>query len=122
MSDDRAALVEVERSRASQQYLAYRETVINAAEEVGNGLVSYLRERRRRAALQKSVAVYKQAAALSGQLYETGAGTFLDVLDAQRSLYAAEDALVQSEVAIAKAYIALCKALGGGWAGVAKTG
>jgi hypothetical protein len=44
---------------------------------------------------------YKQAITLSGQLYETGAGTFLDLLDAQRSLMA-EDALVQSEVAIAK--------------------
>jgi multidrug efflux system outer membrane protein len=114
----RRALVEVERSQASQQYLAYRDTVINAVEEVENGLVSYRRERVRRAALEKSVAAYRQAVSLSRQLYESGEGTFLDVLDAQRSLHSAEDALVQSEVAIAKAYISLCKALGGGWSGI----
>jgi multidrug efflux system outer membrane protein len=114
----RRALVEVERSQASQQDLAYRDTVINAVEEVENGLVSYRRERVRRAALEKSVAAYRQAVSLSRQLYESGEGTFLDVLDAQRSLHSAEDALVQSEVAIANAYISLCKALGGGWSGI----
>jgi len=37
------------------------------------------------------------------------------VLDAQRSLYAAEDQLVQSERNVAVALIAVYKALGGGW-------
>jgi hypothetical protein len=63
---------------------------------------------------------YKQAITLSGQLYETGAGTFLDLLDAQRSLMA-EDALVQSEWRSQKHKSHFCKALGGGWAGAAST-
>src|SRR3546814_11148877 len=42
---------------------------------------------------------------------------FLEVLDAERSLYAAEDALIQSRIAITTNYIALNKALGGGWDG-----
>jgi len=37
------------------------------------------------------------------------------VLESQRSLYAAEDQLVQSERAVAVSLIALYKALGGGW-------
>jgi outer membrane protein, multidrug efflux system len=114
----RRALVEVERSQASQQYLAYRETVINAVEEVENALVSYSRVKRRRVALEKSVAAYRQAVAQSRELYESGAGDFLDFLNAQDDFYSAEDTLVESEVAIARAYITLCKALGGGWAGV----
>ena len=40
---------------------------------------------------------------------------FLSVLEAQRSLYAADDALVQSQQAIATNTIALYKAVGGGW-------
>ena len=40
------------------------------------------------------------------------------MLDAERSLYSAEDTLLQSRVLIATDYIALNKALGGGWDGV----
>jgi len=39
------------------------------------------------------------------------------VLDAERSAYSAEDPLLQSRVSIATDYIALNKALGGGWDG-----
>jgi outer membrane protein TolC len=51
---------------------------------------------------------------LSWQLYTEGQTDFLNVLSAQRSLYASEDALVQSERSIATDLIALYKALGGG--------
>jgi multidrug efflux system outer membrane protein len=37
------------------------------------------------------------------------------VLDAERSLYSVEDSLIQSRVSLAKDYVALAKALGGGW-------
>lgn len=37
------------------------------------------------------------------------------MLDAERSLYSAEDSLIQSKVSAAKDYISLAKALGGGW-------
>ena len=47
--------------------------------------------------------------------YALGLIDFLAVLDAQRSLYAAQDALVQSEQAIGTTAIALYKAVGGGW-------
>ncbi len=40
---------------------------------------------------------------------------FLSVLDAQRSLYVSQDALVQSERQISEHLVALYKALGGGW-------
>lgn len=44
-----------------------------------------------------------------------GLADFLNVLDAQRSLYASEDQLVQSEQTVAANLIALYKAMGGGW-------
>jgi outer membrane protein, multidrug efflux system len=49
------------------------------------------------------------------QLYSQGQTDFLNVLDAQRSLFASEDALVQSTRATATDLIAVYKALGGGW-------
>jgi len=60
---------------------------------------------------------YRQAASLSQSLYNAGSSGFLDVLTAERSLYTAEDALLQSRVLITTDYIALNKALGGGWEG-----
>jgi outer membrane protein TolC len=52
---------------------------------------------------------------LSLQLYTEGQIDFLNVLNAQRSLYASEDSLVQSERNITVDLIILYKALGGGW-------
>jgi multidrug efflux system outer membrane protein len=40
---------------------------------------------------------------------------FLEVLDAQRSLYSSEDALTQSRATANTNLVALYKALGGGW-------
>jgi outer membrane protein TolC len=54
---------------------------------------------------------------LSRSLYEAGSASFLDLLTAERSLYSAEESLIQSRVSIAASYIALNKALGGGWNG-----
>ena len=40
---------------------------------------------------------------------------FLNVLDAQRSVFASESDLAQSEATLAANLVALYKALGGGW-------
>jgi multidrug efflux system outer membrane protein len=49
------------------------------------------------------------------QLYVQGAAEFINVLDAQRTQYASEDALMQSEINLIADIIALYKSLGGGW-------
>ena len=98
------------------EYLAaWRSSVLTALEDVENALVSLAKERSRARELTKAVAGYGKAAELSRAQYEAGKSSFLDVLDAERSLYSAEDSLIQSRVAIAKDYVALAKALGGGW-------
>jgi outer membrane protein TolC len=52
---------------------------------------------------------------LSQELYTSGLGDFLAVLDAERQLYGDEDLLAQSQTAVTTNLIALYKALGGGW-------
>jgi outer membrane protein TolC len=86
-----------------------------AMEDVENALVSLAQEGARVKALAASVEGYRKAADLSRTQYEAGKASFLDVLDAERSLYSAEDSLIQSRVAVAKDHVALAKALGGGW-------
>jgi outer membrane protein, multidrug efflux system len=52
---------------------------------------------------------------ISQQLYANGLTNFINVLDAERYLYQAQDDLVQSDQAVTQDLIALYKALGGGW-------
>ena len=52
---------------------------------------------------------------LSDLRYRNGVASFLDVLDAQRSLFAVEQNLALSQLALQQNQVALYKALGGGW-------
>jgi len=65
--------------------------------------------------LARSAQADQHALDLSDQLYKSGLEDFLRVLDAERSLYAAQDALVLSDQAISLNLVQLYKALGGGW-------
>jgi multidrug efflux system outer membrane protein len=53
--------------------------------------------------------------------YRNGAASYLDVLDAQRSLFTAQQALVQVQALQAQNQMTLYKVLGGGWTEPAKT-
>jgi len=82
---------------------------------VEDALVAYAKEQAHRAELSDSVAANLKAVELANQRYSQGFVDFLSVLDAQRSLYATQDALVRSERRISEVLVALYKALGGGW-------
>jgi outer membrane protein TolC len=65
--------------------------------------------------LAAAAAANRRAVELATTLYTQGNTDFLNVLSAQRSLYAAELALVASDRTLAKSLVSLYKALGGGW-------
>jgi NodT family efflux transporter outer membrane factor (OMF) lipoprotein len=115
------AAVEVTQAQRDQSFTAYRAAVLTALEDVENAAVALQKERVRAAKLAQSASAYGEAARLARALYESGSTSFLDVLDAERSLYSAQDSLLQSKVAIATDYVALNKALGGGWTGFVDT-
>jgi multidrug efflux system outer membrane protein len=52
---------------------------------------------------------------LSDLRYTNGVASYLDLLDAQRSLFAVQQALVQTRLAQLQSQVNLYKALGGGW-------
>jgi NodT family efflux transporter outer membrane factor (OMF) lipoprotein len=108
--------IAVQEAVRDQTLLAYQQTILTALSDVESSLVSYQKEQERRAALERAVAASRRAYNLSVELY-TGPGNadFLNVLNAQRSLFASEDALAQSDRTIATNLISLYKALGGGW-------
>ena len=98
-----------------QTQILYQSTVLNSLEETENALVNYSQEQERRDRLQTAVSQNQTALELSRELYTSGLGDFLAVLDAQRQLYGNEDLLAQSQTAVTTNLIALYKALGGGW-------
>ncbi len=111
------AAVDVAKAQRDQYFIAYRSSVLTALEDVENALVSLSQERIRVGKLASSAKSYGEAARLETTLFKAGEASLLDVLDAERSLYTAEDTMLQSRVLVATQYIALNKALGGGWDG-----
>jgi NodT family efflux transporter outer membrane factor (OMF) lipoprotein len=109
------ANIRVQDARQEQALAAYEKTVLMSFEDVENSLVAYAKEQIRRRSLEDAVTSSQDSLHLANQLYGNGLASFINVLDAERSLYQAEDALVQSDKAVTQNLIGLYKALGGGW-------
>jgi outer membrane protein, multidrug efflux system len=107
--------IKVQDALQEQALLAYEKTVLTALKDVETALVAYAKEQETRKSLSEAVANNRKAVDLATQLYVAGKADFLNVLIAQRSLFATEDALTQSTRAVDTNLIALYKALGGGW-------
>jgi len=110
-----AAAVDAARAQRDQQDAALRLAVLTALQDVEGGLVGLREERLRLGSLSEAAGASTEAERLSRALYSSGNVSFLDVLEAQRSLYSAQESLIQSRVALATQFISLNKALGGGW-------
>lgn len=67
------------------------------------------------AAQAEELAQAQRALTLAERRYRAGADSLLTLLDAQRTLYAAQDGAVQLQALGLQASVALYKALGGGW-------
>jgi outer membrane protein, multidrug efflux system len=109
------ANIEVRNAQQEQALGQYEKTVLIAFQEVETALVNYSKEQSRYRALTDTAAADRRALELANELYVRGLNDFLNVLDAQRSLYTAENDLAQSEATMASNLVALYKALGGGW-------
>jgi len=116
------ANIRVQDARQEEALAAYERTVLTAFEEVENGLVSYAKEQVRRRSLEEAVASSRKSLDLASRLYSGGLTDFLRVLDAERSLYDAQDRLAQSERAISGNLVTLYESLGGGWQGFEQKG
>ena len=115
------ANIKVQNARQEQALAAYEQTVLTAFEEVEDNLVLYAKEQVRRRSLQDAVNASQKSLDTANRLYASGLTDFIHVLDAERSLYQAQDALAQSDRTISANLIALYKSLGGGWEMETKT-
>jgi NodT family efflux transporter outer membrane factor (OMF) lipoprotein len=113
----RQAALTAQQAVRDQYYSAYKAAVLTAMESVENALVATTKQRIETDRQGRSMANYQEAARIARALYEHGSTSFLDALDAERSLYNSQDGFIQNQVVLSEDYIALFKALGGGWSG-----
>jgi len=93
----------------------YEKSVLVALQEAEAAVTSYAQEQNRHTSLADQVAEGRHSLVMANDLYAHGRINYLDVLDAERTLYQSEDQLATSDQAVSVDLIALYKALGGGW-------
>ena len=93
----------------------YRRTVIAAYEEVENALVDLEAHRKQMEELQKQVEQLQMVSAQTETQLEIGVVSQLDVFENERSVLAAQLALLASHEQVLSDTVTLYKALGGGW-------
>jgi NodT family efflux transporter outer membrane factor (OMF) lipoprotein len=108
------ANIKVQNARQEQALANYEKTVLTSFEDVENALVAYAQEQVRRRSLEDAAKSSQESLRLANQLYANGLANFINVLDAERSLYQAQDQFVKSERTVTLNLIRLYKALGGG--------
>ena len=108
---------EVETASAQQQQALYDylRTIQTGFREVEDSLIAARKIREQQAAQDRQVQALQRTLRLATLRYENGYSSFLEVLDAQRSLFSAELQQVQLQRARLGAIVNLYKALGGGW-------
>lgn len=92
--------------------LRYRQTLLDSLTDVETSLVAIRSYEDRREQLGEAVRASEQAFDQLNALYREGLATFIDILDAQRTLISSREAFVDSEADLAAAIIALYAALG----------
>lgn len=107
------ARLQTARSQAAQSQITWRQTVLDAIEEVENALAAYSRDGRNIDAQSRVAAAAREAVSLSRTSFDIGEGEFFTVLDAERTLLEAQAAQAQAVRQQATNYVQLSVAAAG---------
>ncbi|MDZ3991822.1 efflux transporter outer membrane subunit [Pseudomonas sp. Teo4] len=111
----RKAGVDASWARYDQRAAAYEQTVLNAFREAANALNARQEMLAQVAAQNRLVEDYQQAYVQSRLRFEAGLDSYFSTMDAQRSLFGAQQQWLDLELAREINQVNLYKALGGGW-------
>ncbi|MBV9758827.1 MAG: TolC family protein, partial [Alphaproteobacteria bacterium] len=109
------ALIHVAEFQTRGLLANYRKTILVAVEEVDQAIKQYIAELDRLKNLRAALDESRRAVQLAQERYDRGLTDFLNVLDAERQEYDLQDQYVAEQQALAVQFVALYKALGGGW-------
>lgn len=108
----RRAEVRAQRARAEGALVAWRGAILGALADVDNALVQIEADQFRLARLQSAVESSENAYRQLDALYREGLASFIDVLDAQRTLIASREAVIDTRADLASDFVLLYAALG----------
>ncbi|TBW40099.1 efflux transporter outer membrane subunit [Siculibacillus lacustris] len=111
----READLDAARARHSELAATYRKTVHTALADVENALVAIEQNRRHETLQAAVVTAARKAQRLTEERLSEGTIDVTTVLDAERTLFQAEQTLIGVRLARFQAVVALVAALGGGW-------
>jgi NodT family efflux transporter outer membrane factor (OMF) lipoprotein len=109
------AQVDVTESRERELVENYRKFILAALSDVESALAAGGRNLDQEVLQEQVLVQARRALQLAEIRYREGADDLLSVLDAQRTLFQAEDQLAQIRLSRLQASVGLFKALGGGW-------
>lgn len=107
--------VEVTESQQRQTLYSYERAVLEAFRETDNALVDFHKTGEQQRAQSERVRAERKVLELAELRYRGGVASYLEVLDAQRSLFNAELDEAQTRGNHLTSFVRLYKALGGGW-------
>ena len=103
------------RAQEEQMLLTYKQTIIDAFQQVSDALIAYQKDREFRVQQERLTSAAADADRLSKVLYQDGGASYLQVLTSETNYFAAELNLAQAELNERLDLVQLYNALGGGW-------
>ena len=110
-----AGQVQVAEAQQKQALLGYQKAIQDAFRGVNDALIDQDRTRAQLAAQRQQIDSLKTYADTARLRYDNGYTSYLEVIDAERSLFNAQLTFTQSQQTLLQAMINLYKAMGGGW-------
>jgi len=110
-----ASQVRVAEAQQQQALLAYQRSVQIAFREVNDALIDQQQTRAQLETQRSQVGSLQQYAQMANLRYDNGYTSYIEVLDAERSLFNAQLQTTKTQQALFQSMINLYKAMGGGW-------
>ncbi len=107
--------VKIAEAQKEQLLLQYRKTIQDAFRDMEDALSDQLRTRQQLEAQGRRVETLRNYDRVARLRFNNGYTSYIEVLDAERSLFVAELAYTQTEGDLYQALVNLYKAMGGGW-------
>jgi NodT family efflux transporter outer membrane factor (OMF) lipoprotein len=111
-----SANLDAANAKQQEAMLSYKKSMISALSDVEKSVTAYTEQENYRVGLERTVNDNKHTIEIARERYKEGLTSFLEVLDAQRTLYTSQSQLIQSVAQTSQNMIAVYKSLGGGWA------
>ena len=114
---------QVQQAEAFQQQalLSYQQSIQSAFRDVENALVTASKSREQMASQANQVEALRTYTKFARLRYDNGYTSYIEVLDAERSLFDAELSYTQTRGLVLNAMVDVYKATGGGWVSEADT-